>query len=647
MTQNIYQERFEQYLSQGYSVFEAYETTLELYLDKKPAKCENRHEQFWSADFLWQHHDIYTWNIETINAKLIITEFFSQTICDSHDLILHLFQNNDELINEAIRLSSMISHSNKFDFHKALIKKHLSSTLLKESYDIILKYYSELEEVNKKITEVQSELSIKCPLQLYIYATDLLERQFYDFYNKNGFKNNFINLKYIPIMGVMCSELLSETQDFNSKKYTTPDSMKKRIKTYQIQTNNSPKFTVFEHLYNLYAQRYFLQEISDYFSYDNGIKISILQDKLRYQYLNNKTDLNWTETNKKLNALGVYWRNKPALEYPEHIDEPNLVNVCSSSMYMQLIHGVPNELIINGILYDTRQSLREFEAILGDDNNWLQACPVSSIQNRFKNIGLLISAWESQKTDHPKDLLLINPIFQIGNYCIYQPMLLQQMYRRTILTNRLKLLFNTHNDRRTQAEGVENNIAYFFQKREFTTIVGWTPDSNKYPDAGEIDVLAYQDNILFVIEAKSSYIRDTVAESHKHMINTQMKAGRQLKRKAKAIREELQNNPELCHKLSITDNQTNIKIIPLIIDTSLENDHQEFYGTLKISVEELMLAINDEKDLLNVQFLKKNQNITKTSSLYPNDSFSASRFIEVIRNNEVWNGMLDQNFNLY
>lgn len=234
MTQNIYQERFEQYLSQGYSVFEAYETTLELYLDKKPAKCENRHEHFWSTDFLWQHHDIYTWDIETINAKLIITEFFSQTIRDSHDLILYLFQKNDELINEAIRLSSMISHRNKFDFHKALIKKHLSSTLLKESYDIILKYYSELEEVNKKIAEVQSELSIKCPLQLYVYSSEEILLRYKLFCDSGREAWNFVNDRFISVMGYLCSELLLQMpeSEYQRLKNISKKALQQKIKQY-------------------------------------------------------------------------------------------------------------------------------------------------------------------------------------------------------------------------------------------------------------------------------------------------------------------------------------------------------------------------------------------------------------------------------
>ncbi len=83
-----------------------------------------------------------------------------------------------------------------------------------------------------------------------------------------------------------------------------------------------------------------------------------------------------------------------------------------------------------------------------------------------------------------------------------------------------------------------------------------------------------------------------------------------------------------------------------IVDTSIEHDHQRFDGFLKISVEEIIIALRDDRRLLNDHAGILNGQILKTQSedvtacpalksLYPNE-FSALRFFEVIETEEVW-----------
>jgi hypothetical protein len=83
-----------------------------------------------------------------------------------------------------------------------------------------------------------------------------------------------------------------------------------------------------------------------------------------------------------------------------------------------------------------------------------------------------------------------------------------------------------------------------------------------------------------------------------------------------------------------------------IVDTSIECDHQRFAGFLKISVEEMLIALRDDRHLLNdpggllAGQYEPGQAImdekdSPAMTLYP-DGFSAGRFVEVIETEAVW-----------
>jgi hypothetical protein len=90
------------------------------------------------------------------------------------------------------------------------------------------------------------------------------------------------------------------------------------------------------------------------------------------------------------------------------------------------------------------------------------------------------------------------------------------------------------------------------------------------------------------------------------------------------------------------------EITAWIIDTSIECDHQHFHGFLKVSLEEVLIALRDDRHLLNDpnglfqtgstggKPFACNSDSTNHMSLYP-DGFSASRLVEVIESATVWN----------
>jgi hypothetical protein len=84
-----------------------------------------------------------------------------------------------------------------------------------------------------------------------------------------------------------------------------------------------------------------------------------------------------------------------------------------------------------------------------------------------------------------------------------------------------------------------------------------------------------------------------------------------------------------------------------IVDTSIELDHERFSGFLKISLEEVIIALRNDRHLLSEPYgiLKAIQDgvnldeayhvMYEALSLYP-QSFSAARFVDVIESEAVW-----------
>jgi hypothetical protein len=115
---------------------------------------------------------------------------------------------------------------------------------------------------------------------------------------------------------------------------------------------------------------------------------------------------------------------------------------------------------------------------------------------------------------------------------------------------------------------------------------------------------------------------------------------------AEAVSLAIASDPGLRTMLGWADDQTPIRKHVWIADTCVECDHQRFGGFLKVSVEELIIALGDDRHLLNDPggLLAGNYGVDGAHeadasesgwSLYP-DGFSAERFVEVIETEAVW-----------
>ena len=241
--------------------------------------------------------------------------------------------------------------------------------------------------------------------------------------------------------------------------------------------------------------------------------------------------------------------------------------------------------------------------------------------------------------------LFERPVLKFGATLVQLPWVVGVQNNTTAAINNLRRLGQRRGQARDEARRIEAGLAGLFEKRGFRTLLNWVPPRD-VEDAGEVDLIATLDGHLFVIEVKSTFMRRSQREAWLHATTTLRKAGDQLRRKVEVVSVAVASDPELRALLDLTEDRVPTRHHGWIADTSIECDHQRFAGFLKVSVEELLIALRDDCHLLNDpegllagNYREHQSREADTSrsawTLYP-DGFSAERFIEVIETEAVW-----------
>lgn len=275
------------------------------------------------------------------------------------------------------------------------------------------------------------------------------------------------------------------------------------------------------------------------------------------------------------------------------------------------------------------------EAIL---DFWTSDWIAMAEQLRGKNAGVLPRLHE-------------RPMLKMGRYLFQLPWMVALQNNATAAVNNLRRLGARRGEARSETQRIEQRLGALFVQRGFQVLVGYElqtrlADEN---EVEEIDLLCSRDGQLLVLELKSTYLRQSVKDAWLHRTSTLRKAGRQLRRKVNAVSQALEYDTGLQQTLGL-DAGCVAKMTAWIVDTSIECDHQRFDTFLKVSLEEVLIALRDDRHLLNdpdglFQAAKANGNgaVSERDSvaqetLYPNE-FSAERFVEVIESGAVWEKM--------
>lgn len=170
----------------------------------------------------------------------------------------------------------------------------------------------------------------------------------------------------------------------------------------------------------------------------------------------------------------------------------------------------------------------------------------------------------------------------------------------TAAVNNLRRLGARRNEAREETRRIEYRLGALFEQRGFRALVGHElpAGASDDADAGEIDLLCALDGHLLVLELKSTYQRRSVKDAWVHRTSNLRKAGWQLHRKVPAVRHALRRDAAPRHALALPP-EAEPQITAWIIDTSIEWDHQAFRGLLKVSLEEIQIALRDDRHWLN------------------------------------------------
>jgi hypothetical protein len=240
-------------------------------------------------------------------------------------------------------------------------------------------------------------------------------------------------------------------------------------------------------------------------------------------------------------------------------------------------------------------------------------------------------------THEPLPELHERPILKIGRYLFTLPWMMYSQNNSTAAINNLRRIGRNRMERQTETHRIELRLATVFETYGFQILSNCEFPKNNMKNAGEIDLICFREGHLFIFENKSTYIRKTLQDAWHHRTNTLRKAGLQLKHKKEAVIHAFETNFVFEKGFKVDKLPCDKNIHCWIIDTSIEYDHQCFSGFLKISLQEIFIALRNERHLLR-NFEPKEESYDEAvplDNLYPH-GFSAERFADIIENGPIW-----------
>ncbi|MBW0171393.1 MAG: YraN family protein [Hydrogenophaga sp.] len=243
--------------------------------------------------------------------------------------------------------------------------------------------------------------------------------------------------------------------------------------------------------------------------------------------------------------------------------------------------------------------------------------------------------------------LFERPVLKFGATLVQLPWIVGMQNNSTAAINNLRRLGSRRGNVQEETQRIEASLAKALESRGFRVLLNWQPPREEaLDDPGEVDVIAARDGHLFVLEVKSTFMRQSQRDAWVHATTTLRKAGLQLQRKMAAVLRAVESSAEFRMAIGLNDGQSITHHHGWIVDTSIESDHQRFSGFLKISVEEILIALRDDRHLLKdlSEFRTASPELTEShdqdeshsrTTMYP-DGFSAERFVKVIEAGAVW-----------
>ena len=230
------------------------------------------------------------------------------------------------------------------------------------------------------------------------------------------------------------------------------------------------------------------------------------------------------------------------------------------------------------------------------------------------------------------------PILKFGKHIFQFPWMVAFQNNSTAALNNLRRIGAARTDTRNETAAIELRLAECFKARGFTVLLNYHPEKTPGYDPGEIDLICVLEGHVLVLEVKSTFLRSTKKDAWFHETRTLRKAGQQIGRKVNAVKQALLNDENFKSSLGFDNCDIKPFVSGWIVDTSIEHDHEFFSGYLKVSLEEIIIALRDDSQLLfDIGDFVEGQEMQGDPdfTLYP-EGFTANDFIQVVENKVIW-----------
>ena len=329
----------------------------------------------------------------------------------------------------------------------------------------------------------------------------------------------------------------------------------------------------------------------------------------------------------------------------DYIDEFKSIYATNGSLYQSL-----SMLALNGLMNGMQNRFPMTWSTIEQKVDSLIGWSVSpDFPRGNKNITkTIIDSWTidlkalSEENSHVVPRLNEKPFYKIGSYLFQFPWVVAQQNNANSAVNNLRRVGARRKSVQQETNRIEQLVGELLRQKGMNVVCGYHPKfAEGQENPGEIDVIAYADDVLLLIEVKSGYIRSSRQEAWLHKTGTLRKAAWQLRRKEASLKDALLSDSELRSRLKYQENELPPIFKSWIVDTSLEFDGKEIDGYLVTALETMIIALRDEKSFLNDfdELTADDELDVSISSLYSN-SFSINEFIQVIESGKVWNELI-------
>jgi hypothetical protein len=667
---NIYDKKYHEFLKIGFSKEDSIMEIYNLYLDNKPKNTKDLSKEFWSNKLF---NIIFEDMVQNeLLAKALSKGFYDENIIDISFLEKLFHHQNNTLIN-ALRYSKLFLKLDDKNFNniKNVFTKHNSNT----------KFFLACEILNTRANSLNHDIEFSNKELMQYSYIDLL--CLISMYMMKYTKENLNQTTY-QVNGEVLTQILQERLKEEDRKKKSIDEryiLQKQVDKF-MSRKGKEYLSHFEKIFNSYREYYYFEKnILSTFCFDDNFKYEVNDNTLDIKVLDIEKYKYWDLNGQKLAELFTYYREEALIGSSKFFSENifgskendtinKIVHLEATETYLlaQEQYGMQDNIEINDNVqislfilihqinnlkglyqkYFIPNYIKHLDNFLDWEKAW-EYMLMESMRNNKNRLPLIhqkvnkfsenmVVEEENFTKEDKKNIenfwtidlkeiyknklnaipnIFEKPLMKVDDYIFIMPYVLGHQNSSASFINSLLKVHLRARHRKDEVSNSENNLSKIFKKTGFKVEAGYNLPMSKEYNIGDVDVICEKDGYLFVLELKSTFIRTDFDNIWKYKTDQLRKASNQLRKREFLINKLLEeNNNKFINKFGKPK-----KVFYWIVDTSFEFDHEYFSNYLKVSMFELIYALNPEND-----------------DFYPN-GFNIESFIQTIEKAMIWDDL--------